>query len=253
MEQITFLIVTQDDENNTAECIETLKDLNVLVIDGDSNDNTVTTCRSLGASVIQNPFLYYAQQCNFGIKKIETPWVFIIDSDERLTPELRAELKSLDLESTSAGFLVKRINYFGRHRIRWGALAPDWNIRLFKVEEGVFEDSLVHPRVILRSKLKKLKSPLLHFSYRNAEDYIRRLNNYTNLELRSKRSDRKDLLAEKRSRIKRILFKLPFQSTLIFIYYYLIRLGFLHGKLGFNLSISAAYYRLVIKWKNSEN
>src|SRR6185295_12581041 len=91
--------------------------------------------REAGATVIEQRFLGYARQKNWGLDNLpfKGDWVFILDADERLTPTLREEvLRVIDDPNAAEGYFVNRVVLFMGRAIRHGGLFPSWNLRFFR-------------------------------------------------------------------------------------------------------------------------
>jgi glycosyltransferase involved in cell wall biosynthesis len=120
---------------------------------------------------------------NFGFSKAAGEWILSLDSDERLTPQLVAEIRSKIQTNKFDGYEIPRKNIiFGKwiqHSIWW----PDYNLRLFKKNKGIFPLHHVHEKIKLDGKVSKLTNPMIHYNYKTISQFVNKLNNtYTESE-----------------------------------------------------------------------
>ncbi|HWE93141.1 MAG TPA: WcaF family extracellular polysaccharide biosynthesis acetyltransferase [Tepidisphaeraceae bacterium] len=160
----------------------------VVVVDSGSTDGTQQIARDLGAQVVEHPWEGYARQKNWALDTVgfTSPWIFILDSDEAVTPDLRDEVLALLRRPPSSipedGFYVNRYLVFMGHRIRHCGYFPSWNLRLFKRGKARYEDRLVHEHMVLEGKEGYLKGLMSHEDRRGLEYYIAKHNQYSTLE-----------------------------------------------------------------------
>jgi len=178
--EITVLIYTRNEEINITECIKSARLLSdqIIVIDMESNDRTIEIAKKLRANIISFPYLHYVEPARkFGIEKAATDWVFILDADERITPELAAEIgKIINLESRIqnselaadnlkfAAYCVPRKNIFGKKKwLKHGGWWPDRQIRLINKKHFVDWPKEIHSTPRINGNRGYLKQPLLHY------------------------------------------------------------------------------------------
>jgi glycosyltransferase involved in cell wall biosynthesis len=232
---VSAIVVCFNEENNIAACLESLRWCDeIVVIDSLSTDRTVEICRQFTDKVIQRPWAGYREQKAFAHAEATKEWVLSVDADERVTPELREEIRqtlSHDGEGY-AGYAVPRLVFY-LHRWWWrGGWYPQYNVRLFRRERAIWGGFEPHNKIIVDGKVRRLRNPLHHFSYRNIEDHIQKINRYTSiasLELRqhSQRWRLADALLRPAGRF--------FRS-------YLLKRGFMDGFAGFYVAVTAAVY-----------
>jgi hypothetical protein len=176
-------------------------------------------------------------------------WVFLVDADEALTPELSNEIRRAVQNLDIDGYYIGLHMFFLGRALRHGD-AGFYKLSLFRRGKGHFEcrlkdqdasmaDMEVHEHVIVEGKTARLKNPLLHYNVESLERYIQKHNEYSNwdarvwLEGESNSSDLPpDLFgsqAQRRRWLRKKLFGLPGSPVLFFLYKYVLRLGFLDG------------------------
>ncbi len=233
--KLSAVIITMNEEKNIDGCLRSLLFCDeVIVVDSESTDATVSIARRRGAKVWIHPFIDYATQKNYGIQCAQNPWVLSIDADERVTPELAAEiLLAVSRPQAKTYFLPRKNRIFGRW-MRYSTHRNDYQLRLALKEKAHFS-GFVHERIPPEGKGLRLKNPLLHFSTQTIHDYMRKLNCYTNLEVGT-------LKKNKASFSKRKMIAKPLS---LFVYWALIKRGVGDGMEGLFFSLLSAYYEFV--------
>ncbi|MDX8379842.1 MAG: glycosyltransferase family 2 protein [Gallionella sp.] len=182
MTSLSVVIIVKNEAANIAACIASVAWADeIIVVDSGSRDETVNIARERGAKVyVHADWPGFGPQKNRALDYSTQDWVFSIDADERVTPELRAELEQAMCGSEAQGYFCPRLSQFCGRFIHHCGWYPDYVLRLFKRHAGRFSKSLVHERVELTGKSAKLKSALLHYSYLSREDVKRKVAHYSN-------------------------------------------------------------------------
>ena len=246
MEELGALVLTNNEADNIEDCLSSLSWLDeIVVIDSYSEDNTVELAREYTNKVYQHEFEDFASQRNFGLEKLSTSWVLVVDADERVTPELAAEIKEVLTNPQAEGYRIPRKNYFLGRWIKYCGWYPDYTLRLFK-RAGNKYSGLVHEGVEITGRVEELANPLLHYTYRSLTHYISKLNHYTSLS-----AEKKYQLGQNKGMT--YIFLRPIVE---FIKKYILRKGFLLGAHGLILSILLSYYsflKYAKLWEKNKN
>ncbi|MCP2518936.1 glycosyltransferase family 2 protein [Candidatus Aminicenantes bacterium AC-708-M15] len=249
--KISVTIITFNEEEKIEGAIKSVLDIadEIIIVDSFSVDNTVKIAKKYRVKVYQKRWQDYADQRNFALEKASHPWVLNIDADERVSPELKKEI--LDLKSKEPeydGFSIPRLTYYLNRWIYHSGWYPDRKIRLFKKQMAKWEGRFIHEKLIFTGKVGKLKNPVYHFSYKNIEEHLSRINKYSSLGARK--------LYENGKKARWYHFIIyPFFR---FIKSYILKLGFLDGFAGFIISVLNSYYiftryaKLKEIWKKGE-
>lgn len=267
---IEVVFITKDEEKNLPYSLASVVDWadTVHVVDSGSTDATCEIARSWGANVVHQPWLGYAKQKNWALENLplKSDWVFILDADEVILPDLRGELvriaaKPLDA-TPEAGFYINRYFIFLGKRIRHCGYYPSWNLRFFKRGRARYEEREVHEHMVANGPLSYLKGHMEHNDRRGLEVYMAKHNKYSTLEAREivkvMRGQGQAALKpslfgnalERRRWIKEVLYpKLPAKWLFRFLYMYVVRLGFLDGVAGFRFSLFISAYEMLIGLK----
>jgi glycosyltransferase involved in cell wall biosynthesis len=267
---IDVLIQTLNEELNLPHALQSVKGWanRVFVVDSGSTDRTIEIARQSGATVVEHPWEGYARQKNWAIDNLpfESPWIFILDADEAVTPALRDELLSIcgkpADEVVEAGFYVNRYLIFMGHRIRHCGYFPSWNLRLFKRGRAHYEDRPVHEHMLVNGREGYLKGLLEHEDRRGLEYYIAKHNRYSTLEAEtifytqrngSLRPDLFGSAVERRRFFKSKIYpKLPAKWLGRFVWMYFIQLGLLDGMAGLRFCLLISSHELFTSLKLRE-
>ncbi len=167
--KISGIITTLNEEKNIQQAIESLQQVcdEVIVVDSCSTDRTVEVARQAGAQVHLQPYLGDGIQKNVALKYVKNLWVFSIDADERLAPELVARIRTIDFDHTPYdGFALRRRNYVGSRWIKACGWYPDYLVRLYRHDRLRFPEVKQHATVSTRNTCR-LKADLIHYRYAN--------------------------------------------------------------------------------------
>ncbi|MBO1700815.1 glycosyltransferase family 2 protein [Eubacterium callanderi] len=251
MEDVTFIILTKNEEINLLDCLKSIEGFakRVVVIDSGSTDKTCEIAKENGADVYIHPFENYARQFNWGIDntEIDTKWTFRLDADERLTLELRKELNGLmrqHADDDVNGVTMEAWLYFVGKKIKHGCHNKR-KIMLFKTGIGRIEDRKMDEHTILsKGRSISCKERFIHYDFKDMTHWVNKMNWYATREmqdyieykngLRTTVSDDTKISATRWKKF-RIYYKFPafLRSWLLFVYYYILRMGFMDGKEGF--------------------
>ncbi len=182
---LTAVILTLNESEHITACIESLAWADaVLVWDSFSTDDTVELAKKAGADVGQSKFENYAQQRNAALdylKHQNTDWVFFVDADERSTAELEAEIRDKINNRPEHGWFVPRHNYIFGNLTLGAGWFPDYQARLFKFGK-VRYDRPVHEVALVDGEEGNLDNPLIHYNYKDIEQFHRVQQKYTRYE-----------------------------------------------------------------------
>jgi glycosyltransferase involved in cell wall biosynthesis len=229
---LSVAIVTKNEEHNIGDALESVRDFDdIVVVDAFSEDRTVEICRDYTDRVYQHEWPGFARQKQTAVDYAKNEWVLILDADERVTPELKAELIKEMADGTYSGFYIPRKNYFLGSWIRHSGWWPDYTLRFFRKDTARFEPREVHEKIIVGGSTKQLKSPLLHYTYRTLGDYMKKMETYSTLAAR-------EIIRQKGRPSPLSLIVNPLA---VFIKMYFLRQGFRDGLNGFMLAILYAF------------
>lgn len=241
MAEISAIVLTRNEEGNIAECLNTLRWADeLLVLDSFSDDATVEIAGAMGAEVQQRRFDNYALQRNAALRIAGKEWVFFVDADERATHELADEIRRAVLDEGLDGWWVPRKNYIFGRWIRHAGWYPDYQLRLLRRDSSRYDERReVHELVELDGQAGYLHSPLIHYNYDTVREFCDKQDRYTEYEVR--------MLFESGQRARP--WNLVLQPLRQFRWRYLTLRGYRDGWRGLLLSCLLAYYELVRYWR----
>ena len=249
---VSVIIPVRNEAKNLPRCLQALRDVGeVFVIDSQSTDNTVEIARSHGAQVVQ--FHYQGgwpkkRQWAMDTLPIAYEWILLLDADEVLTPALAEEIRVAIQNPAVDGYSILLRTWFLGRVLRYGDVGL-WKLSLFRRGKGRYEcrlkqqdasmaDMEVHEHVVVEGATARLRNPLIHHNVESLSRYIQKHDEYSNWECRvlSRPEDDQELprsllepQARRRRWLKRKLFAVPGSPVLLFLYRYVLRLGFLDG------------------------
>ena len=250
---VSVIVAARNEAHNLARCLESLRGVGeVYVIDSGSTDATVEIARAHQAKVVQ--FHYQGgwpkkRQWAMDTLPLAYDWVFLVDADEALTPELAEEIKRAIQNPRFDGYYVALQMYFLGRRLRHCG-ANFYKLSLFRRGKGGYEcrlrdqdtsmcDMEVHEHVVVRGEAGRLRHPLIHHNVESLSRYIQKHDEYSNWEARvllegetnpqSLRPKFFGSQAQRRRWLKLRFYRLPGSPLMLFFYRYVFRLGFLDG------------------------
>lgn len=262
---ISVLILTFNEECNIAECIGSVSWADeILVVDSGSSDNTVAIAESMGAKVLTRKFDNFANQRNFGLEagKPRNPWVLHLDADERVRPELAAELRQVAKENPRKSYRVASRVYFCGSWLKRSGMYPSYQVR-FGHSDHLFFKMVGHGQreTVPPSDVETLQHDLDHFTFsKGLYAWFEKHNRYSSDEAAHhfgirKRLNWSDLWKhglERRRFLKQLFFRIPFRPQARFLYLYVFRLGFLDGRVGLQYAQLLSMYERMIDLKMAE-
>lgn len=206
----------------------------IIIVDSDSTDRTVEIARRYTDQVFNHPFRGYKDKHEFSDAQTTGDWIFWIDADERVTPELRAAIESLrqrDPATLPDGFrIARRTQYLGRW-INHSGWYPDYQMRLYRKAASYWDGVAPHETARVQGRIETLPGEFLHYTKRSLSEHHHVLDSYTTLaaEHHFKQGRRGRALD---------LFILPIAA---FIRTYLFKQGFRDGVPGLIIATQTAY------------
>lgn len=230
--KISVVIISKNESRNIEACLKSVLWADeIIVVDSGSTDGTQDIVLRYTSR------LYFIEWLGFGLQKQKAvdlagnDWIFNIDCDERVTPELAREIMNIAGKETSCyAYTVPRRTFIGNKEIRHSGWYPDRTVRLFHRKHARFSPSIVHERVETEGAIGSCAADLLHYSFRNFAEIIDKLNKYATL------SAEQMAAAGKRCSCFDLLLRPP----AAFIKIYLIRAGFLDGIEGLGIAVLTA-------------
>jgi glycosyltransferase involved in cell wall biosynthesis len=183
MVKLFVIILTYNEAAHIADCIATARFADhIIVFDSFSTDATPVIARECGAEVIQRPFDTYPGQRNAALDSVKgrADWVLFVDADERVTPELAAEVRQVMMTGEAVGWRIPRHNIIFGRLTRGAGWYPDYQTRLLRVGSARYDPlRQVHERVILDGPEGTLTQHFIHYNYHSMAQFITKQRRYT--------------------------------------------------------------------------
>jgi len=258
MLKIAVIILTFNEEKHIERCINNALQISneIYVIDSFSQDNTINIANSLGATVIQRIWPgNQAEQFNWAIDNLEihSDWIFRLDADEYLLPELLNEIKLLTIKDNINGIVINRRLIFMDKWIKRGAY-PNPFLRLFRKNFGRSENRIMDEHIVLSTgDITYLEHDFVDHNLENIDRWLEKHINYSNREVEEYFRFKYGVFDNSESTVKKMkYYKMPIflRCFFYFIYRYIVKLGFVEGKESFIWNFyQGLWYRMLIDYK----
>lgn len=236
MNKLSVLVPVFNVEDVIRDCLESVKWADeIVVVDSFSNDRTLEICREYTDEIYQHEYINSAKQKNWALQKLSHDWTLLIDSDERLTPELSEEIKEILKNPEYDGYYNVQRCYFWGKWIKTCGMYPMRTIRLWRRSKGKYILREVHAHVDLQGPAGYLKNDWIHYAHRTFNQFIQKFNRYSSWEA--------DELFKHKKTVR--WYDFIFHPLKVFIYKYIYKKGFKDGVRGFFLSFMIAVFEYV--------
>lgn len=229
---LSAIVITRNEAGNIADCLKSVAFADeIVVVDSGSTDGTVAIAESLGAKVkVMSEWPGFGVQKQRALDRATGDWVLSIDADERVPDALRVEILTAMQQNDCVGYRLNRLSWFLGQPMRHGGWHPDRVLRLVRRDRARFSDDVVHERMIVDGAVADLSEPMLHYSYTNVDDVLRKMRTYA---LAS--------AGQRRARGTRGGLAVAIGRSLLgFLKLYIVRGGFLDGRRGFIAAVFKA-------------
>ncbi len=176
--KITATIITFNEAKNIRAACESVRWADeTIVIDSESIDGTYEIASACGARVISREWPGFAAQKQFAAEAATHDFIFSLDADERVSPELLNAIERLRAEESfpADGFRIARRTFYMNRWIRGGGWYPDFQLRLYDRRRGRWQGAHVHESVRMDAgaRVEKLQGDILHYSFADASEHAR--------------------------------------------------------------------------------
>lgn len=232
MQPLSVTIITKNEQSNIERCLQSVQWADeIIVVDSGSTDDTLEICRTYKCKIIETEWRGFGLTKQFAVKQATYNWILSVDADEEVTPDLTNKIQAVLREPKFKGYRIKRNSFYLGKMIRFSGWQKDFTLRLFNRNHGNFNSNIVHESVKIEGTIGHISAPLLHYTYPDLSSHVRRMDRYAELgaeQLWAKGKRASIISATSRAAIK-------------FIKMYILKMGFLDGKIGFILATNSAY------------
>ncbi len=230
--KISAVLISFNEEKYIGQCLKSLQEVadEIVVVDSFSTDKTKSICEEHGARFISREWQGYSATKNFANEQAKHDYVLSVDADEVLSDELISSIKETKYSGLSplSVYSFNRLNNYCGQWIKHAGWYPDTKVRLFAKQSTRWEGE-VHEKLVFAQNpsVVKLQGDLLHYSIESKQDHIQREKKYASL-------------------AKKYPNRFAAWMAAIFKFFkmYILKLGFLEGKLGFQLCLISAKSKL---------
>ncbi len=201
--KLSVILITKNEARNLRQCLHSVAFADqIVVVDSGSTDGTQAIARDAGALVIETAdWPGFGAQKNRALDAATGDWIFSIDADERVTPELAAEIAAVLKTNTATAaatatastakpvadaYEIPRKSWYCGKFINHAGWSPDYVTRLARRDAVRFSDDLVHERLLVTGRTARLKTPLLHYSFRDFSQVLHKVDMYSTLSARQR-------------------------------------------------------------------
>jgi glycosyltransferase involved in cell wall biosynthesis len=183
VDKISVVILAKNEQSCIDSCIESVGWADeIIVVDDESTDRTVEIARRHSAKVFRRKMDIEGRHRNWAYGQANNNWVLSLDADETVTPELKIEIEKAIQSSDFVAYDIPLRNFIGNYWVRYGGWYPAAKVRLFKKDKFKYEESEVHPRVLINGSCGHLKSDIIHRGYPDLEHFLNSVNRQSTLE-----------------------------------------------------------------------
>jgi glycosyltransferase involved in cell wall biosynthesis len=227
---LSVAVITKNEEENLRDCLESVAFARqIVVVDSGSTDETVRIASAFGCQVLTEGWHGFGPQKQLAIDRCTSPWVLVLDADERIPPETaRVITAEIARSEGPAGYSFPRRNYFQGRWIRHAGWWPDRIVRLFRRDRGRMTEAKVHEAVVVDGPVEPLDTPIDHLTESRLDFILRKIDRYSTL------GAQEAFAAGRTSSVGAALLR----AQLTFLQDYLLRGGILDGPQGLTLAVT---------------
>ncbi len=246
MKSVSVTIITLNEERNIERCLQSVQWADeIVVVDSGSTDRTLDICREYNCNIIRTEWLGYARTKQLAVEAAAHDWVFSIDSDEEVTPELGDTIRKIVKgDRTIKGYRINRRSFYLGKMMRFSGLAKDYPLRLFLRDFGKFNQRAVHEEIEVDGAIGRINDVLLHYTIPTLVSHIRQIELYAEL----------DALEKQQKGQKTDVVCAFVRASFEFFRIYLFLAGFLDGRHGLIYAANSAfsvYMKYLMLWERT--
>lgn len=242
--KISALILTHNEEEMIEDCLKQLEFTDeIVVLDQYSSDNTVKKAQKFTNNILKTQKADFDKNRNLLMQEANGEWLLYVDSDERISNELKAEIKKAVKKENFSAFFIPRKNYVLGRWLKHGGFWPDYVPKLFKKSKLVGWEGAVHESPKFTGKSSKLKNTIEHLTARDMSRMLEKTIKWAKVEAE---------LAYKAQHPRVNIMRVAKAFATEFFSRYLIKFGLLDGTVGLIQALFQSYHKsimLVYLWE----
>lgn len=185
MKKLSVIILTHNEQEFLPGCLESVKWANeIIVVDADSQDRTRTLAEKFGARVVNSPWKGFPKQRNRGAQEAIGDWLLYVDADERVSKELREEIRELlkKEEPEHQSYRIPHRNIILGKWLRYGGWYPEYQLRLIKKSKLKGWEGRLHEHPEVEGRVGTINGDLIHLTHRGMHWMLTKTIRYTRME-----------------------------------------------------------------------
>lgn len=246
LDKLSAILITKNEEKNICRCLDSLHFVDeVIVVDSGSTDQTCAMARKYpNVVLVETQWFGFVENKKIAIEKTKNDWILWVDADEVVPEELAKEwekIVSAPLFHETGAIDVARKTFFLDNWVRHSGWYPNRTIRFFHKKRAQLSESILHESIQVKPgyKTDHFNTDLLHYSYTSLYQYFDKMNYYGI-------AGAKEIIRKKK---KAFLPQLILQPIWTFFRFYILKKGFLDGRIGIIVCMGAAFSNF-IKYSN---
>jgi len=231
--KVSVTMITRNEADNIGRALESVAWADeVIVVDAESTDDTVSIAKRFTDRVVVRAWAGDVDQKNYAASLAGNDWILSVDADERVTPELAAEIRGTMAMPAAAAYKLPRVTWHLGRWIRATDWFPDYQVRLYDRRHARWVGRYVHEAMSVEGATHTMRGELQHFPYRSISDHLETIDRYTTYAARQmhERGERAGFL------------RIAAHPPLAFLRNYLAKGGIREGSAGLIVSAMNAYY-----------
>jgi glycosyltransferase involved in cell wall biosynthesis len=232
----SIVIICKNEKGNIERVLQSAVGVttDIVVYDSGSTDGTLAVLHKFSVQVHQGEWMGFGKTKQHAVSLAKHDWVLCIDADEALDEVLQKSLNELSFDDENTVYQIRFKNLLGNKHLRWGEWGGDKHIRLFNRQKVVWDDAIIHERLLIPSsaKVQQLKGHILHRTMNDTVEYSQKMVHYALLNAEKYYQQGK----------RATWFKRYLNPPFSFIKYYILQFGFLDGWEGLLSARMTAFY-----------
>lgn len=236
---LSVVTLTKNSQEIIEDCLKSVEGWvgEIIIVDDMSADKTLEIVKRFTDKIYVKKWVKEGAHRNFAYAKASYDYILSLDSDERVTPELKEEIIKLFQEGPKYnGYNIPHRNYLGSYWIKYGGWYPNAKLKIFKKREFKYEEEAeYHPRAFMEGERQTLKGDLIHLAYRDFKNLFSKLNHQTDFEAKKWARDN-----------RKMNFWICYLKMISrFIKAYFVKKGRKDGFIGFMMAYAGALYQIM--------
>ena len=228
--KLSATIITFNEQENIGRCLQSLIDVadEIIVVDSYSEDRTEEICQSHAVKFIQHKFAGHIEQKNYALDQTSFDYILSLDADEVLSDQLIKSILEIKRQWSADAYQFNRLNNFCGKWIKHGLWYPDRKIRIWDKRKGRWGGENPHDKVEMQAstQVQHLSGDLLHYTVTDLNSFYVQLDKFSSIQAKGL----------KRGGLKPNFYHFYLKPLYKFILGYIIRLGFLDGREGYQIA-----------------